>query len=231
MGVEYGKIDASNGVEIDASNEVNPACTNVASDVYLALWWRRATSAEICFEEFGCLAETWLKIREMEEIREKYFMSKAAPDELMMSEPEKDEDPDLDYKSMYNKLVDSLLESDEVQIDQHTFVSKSDAEAEIEAMRSEPAKKPKSEAMSAAGKSSFARRKMAALEAVKSARASGCTLQGIADQSDLSLSCVMDLINGVAKPVRDWTKLEKGLKKLGHPPRPIPKEEEHEQEG
>lgn len=216
MSVEYGKIDAANGVEIDAANEVNPACTNVASDVYLALWWRRATSAEICFEEFGCLAETWLKIREMEA-------------------PKPPAVPDTDYKQLYFDLVDSLLEEDvhpaeEVQIDQHTFVSESDAEAEIAAMRAEPEKKQKNAAKSAAGKSSFARRKQAALEAVKSARASGCTLQGIADQSNLSLTMVMDLINGVSRPVTDWTKLEKGLKKLGHPPRVIPKEEPHEQE-
>ena len=239
MSVEYGEIDASNGVEIDAANEVNPACTNVASDVYLALWWRRATSAEICFEEFGCLAETWLKIREMEDIREKYITSMAMPEGLAMSEPEKDEDPDLDYKKLYMDLVDSLLQEDvhpapapeEVQIDQHTFVSKTDAEAEIEAKWFNPEKKQKSAAKSAAGKASFARRKQAALEAVKSARASGCTLQGIADQSSLSLPKVLDLINGEPCPVTDWTKLEKGLKKLGHPPRVITKEEEHEQEG
>ena len=219
MSVEYGKIDASNGVEIDAPIEVDPACTNVASDVYLALWWRRATSAEICFEEFGCLAETWLKIREMEA-------------------PEPPAVPDTDYKQLYFDLVDSLLEEDvhpapgpeEVQIDQHTFVSEKDAEAEIAAAKAEPEKKQKSAAKSAAGKSSFARRKQAALEAVKSARASGCTLQGIADQSNLSLTMVMDLINGVSRPVTDWAKLEKGLKKLGHPPRVIPKEEPHEQE-
>lgn len=228
MSVEYGEIDASKSGEIDAANEVNPACTNVASDVYLALWWRRATSAEICFEEFGGLAETWLKIREMEA-------------------PEPPAEPRHDYKQMYFDLLDKLIEQDvhpvpepvtdfwgnipeEVQIDQHTFVSEKDAEAEITAARAEPEKKQKNAAKSAAGKSSFARRKQAALEAVKSARASGCTLQGIADQSNLSLTMVMDLINGVSRPVTDWTKLEKGLKKLGHPPRVIPKEEPHEQE-
>jgi hypothetical protein len=148
-----------------------------------------------------------------------------------MEAPEPPAVPDTDYKQMYFDLVDSLLEEDvhpapgpeEVQIDQHTFVSEKDAEAE-------PEKKQKSEARSAAGKDSFARRKQAALEAVKSARASGCSMQGIADQSNLSLTTVMDLINGVSRPVTDWTKLEKGLKKLGHPPRVIPKEEPHEQE-
>lgn len=183
-------------------------------------------SANITFPEFRELAETWIKTREMEA-------------------PEPPAVPDTDYKQLYFDLVDSLLEEDvhpapgpeEVQIDQHTFVSEKDADTSS-AIRapspqeegSEPEKTQKSAAKSAAGKSSFARRKQAALEAVKSARASGCTLQGIADQSNLSLTMVMDLINGVSRPVTDWTKLEKGLKKLGHPPRVIPKEEPHEQE-
>ena len=209
----------SNSVEIDASKSVEKDVEKRVSDVFLGLFWRRAMSANITFPEFRELAETWIKTREMEA-------------------PEPPAVPDTDYKQLYFDLVDSLLEEDvhpasgpeEVQIDQHTFVSEKDAEAEIAAMKAEPEKKQKSAAKSAAGKSSFARRKQAALEAVKSARASGCTLQGIADQSNLSLTMVMDLINGVSRPVTDWTKLEKGLKKLGHPPRVIPKEEPHEQE-
>lgn len=209
----------SNSVEIDASKSVEKDVERPTSDVVLGVFWSYAVRPEVSFREFKELVETWLKIREMEA-------------------PETPAVPDTDYKQMYFDLVDSLLEEDvhpapgpeEVQIDQHTFVPKTDAEAEIAAMKAEPEKKQKSAAKSAAGKSSFARRKQAALEAVKSARASGCTLQGIADQSNLSLTMVMDLINGVSRPVTDWTKLEKGLKKLGHPPRVIPKEEPHEQE-
>lgn len=209
----------SNSVEIDASKSVEEGVEKTASDFVLGVFWTYAVKPEISFREFKTLVEVWLKIREMEA-------------------PEPPAVPDTDYKQLYFDLVDSLLEEDvhpapgpeEVQIDQHTFVSEKDAEAEIAAMKAEPEKKQKSAAKSAAGKSSFARRKQAALEAVKSARASGCTLQGIADQSNLSLTMVMDLINGVSRPVTDWTKLEKGLKKLGHPPRVIPKEEPHEQE-
>lgn len=209
----------SNSVEIDASKSVEKDVEKTASDFVLGVFWTYAVKPEISFREFKTLVEVWLKIREMEA-------------------PEPPAVPDTDYKQLYFDLVDSLLEEDvhpapgpeEVQIDQHTFVSEKDAEAEIAAAKAEPEKKQKSAAKSAAGKSSFARRKQAALEAVKSARASGCTLQGIADQSDLSLTMVMDLINGVSRPVTDWTKLEKGLKKLGHPPRVIPKEEPHEQE-
>lgn len=228
----------SNSVEIDASKSVEERVEKMPSEIMLAVLWSYAAKPEISFREFRGLVETWLEIREMEEIREKYFMSKAMPEGLAMSEPEKDEDPDLDYKKLYEDLVDSLLEEDvhpapgpeEVQIDQHTFVSESDAEAEIDAMKAEPEKKQKNAAKSAAGMVTFARRKQAALEAVKSARDSGCTLQGIADQSNLSLPKVLDLINSVPSPVSDWAKLEKGLKKLGHPPRVIPKEEPHEQE-
>lgn len=209
----------SNSVEIDASKSVEKDVEKTASDFVLGVFWTYAVKPEISFREFKTLVEVWLKIREMEA-------------------PEPPAVPDTDYKQLYFDLVDSLLEEDvhpapepeEVQIDQHTFVSEKAAEAEIAAEKAEPEKKQKSAAKSAAGKSSFARRKQAALEAVKSARASGCTLQGIADQSNLSLTMVMDLINGVSRPVTDWTKLEKGLKKLGHPPRVIPKEEPHEQE-
>lgn len=205
----------SKSVDFDASKSVERS----AADVVLEVFWAFAVKPEIAFHEFRELVETWMKIREMEA-------------------PQPPAVPDTDYKQLYFDLVDSLLEEDvhpapdpkEVQIDQHTFVSKSDAEAEIDAMKAEPEKKQKNAAKSAAGKVTFARRKQAALEAVKSARDSGCTLQGIADQSNLSLPKVLDLINSVPSPVSDWTKLEKGIKKLGHPPRVIPKEEPHEQE-
>ena len=221
----------SNSVEIDASKSVEERVEKMPSEIMLAVLWSYAAKPEISFREFRGLVETWLEIREMEEIREKYFMSKAPAPHPPAEPAPSPEGEGIDYKQLYEDLVDSLLEEDvhpasgpeEVQIDQHTFVSEKDAEAE-------PEKKQKNAAKSAAGKVTFARRKQAALEAVKSARASGCTLQGIADQSNLSLTMVMDLINGVSRPVTDWTKLEKGLKKLGHPPRVIPKEEPHEQE-
>ena len=205
----------SNSVEIDASKSVENGVHKDPSDVMLALILEHVKAFDSPYYEFEALMETWNRVRELETLAES-----------------------LDFKTLYYDLIDKLLDQDanpapdpdEVQIDQHTFVSESDAEAEIAAMKAEPEKKQKNAAKSAAGKSSFARRKQAALEAVKSARASGCTLQGIADQSNLSLTMVMDLINGVARPVTDWTKLEKGLKKLGHPPRVIPKEEPHEQE-
>lgn len=205
----------SNSVEIDASKSVEEGVEKMPSEVLLALILEHVKTFDSPYSEFEALMQVWTKVKQMETVVQS-----------------------IDYKKLYEDLVDSLLEEDvhpapgpeEVQIDQHTFVSKSDAEAEIAAMKAEPEKKQKSAAKSAAGKSSFARRKQAALEAVKSARASGCTLQGIADQSNLSLTMVMDLINGVSRPVTDWTKLEKGLKKLGHPPRVIPKEEAHEQE-
>lgn len=198
----------SNSVEIDASKSVEKDVEKMPSEVLLALILEHVKTFDSLYSEFEALMQVWTKVKQMETVVQS-----------------------IDYKKLYEDLVDSLLEEDvhpapgpeEVQIDQHTFVPKSDAEAE-------PEKKQKSAAKSAAGKSSFARRKQAALEAVKSARASGCTLQGIADQSNLSLTMVMDLINGVSRPVTDWTKLEKGLKKLGHPPRVIPKEEPHEQE-
>lgn len=202
-------------VEIDASKDVENRVHKDPSDVMLALILEHVKAFDSPYYEFEALMETWNRVRELETLAES-----------------------LDFKTLYYDLIDKLLDQDarpapdpkEVQIDQHTFVSESDAEAEIAAMRDEPEKKQKSAAKSAAGKVSFARRKQAALEAVKSARASGCTLQGIADQSSLSLAKVLDLINGEPCPVTDWTKLEKGLKKLGHPPRVTPKEETDEQE-
>ena len=207
--------NSAESVDFDASKAVENRVHKDPSDVMLALILEHVKAFDSPYYEFEALMETWNRVRELETLAES-----------------------LDFKTLYYDLIDKLFEQDarpapepkEVQIDQHTFVSESDAEAEIAAMRAEPEKKQKNAAKSAAGKSSFARRKQAALEAVKSARASGCTLQGIADQSNLSLTMVMDLINGVSRPVTDWTKLEKGLKKLGHPPRVIPKEEPHEQE-
>lgn len=207
--------NSAESVDFDASKDVESRVHKDPSDVMLALILEHVKAFDSPYYEFEALMETWNRVRELETLAES-----------------------LDFKTLYYDLIDKLLDQDarpapdpkEVQIDQHTFVSEKDAEAEITAARAEPEKKQKNAAKSAAGKSSFARRKQAALEAVKSARASGCTLQGIADQSNLSLTMVMDLINGVSRPVTDWTKLEKGLKKLGHPPRVIPKEEPHEQE-
>lgn len=205
----------SNSVEIDASKDVENRVHKDPSDVMLALILEHVKAFDSPYYEFEALMETWNRVRELETLAES-----------------------LDFKTLYYDLIDKLLDQDarpapdpkEVQIDQHTFVSESDAEAEIVSMRDEPEKKQKNAAKSAAGKVTFARRKQAALEAVKSARDSGCTLQGIADQSNLSLPKLLDLINSVPSPVSDWAKLEKGLKKLGHPPRVISKEEPHEQE-
>lgn len=219
----------SNSVEIDASKSVEEGVEKRVSDVFLGLFWRRAMSANITFPEFRELAETWIKTREMEADTSSALRAPSPQGEGILRAA-----ADPDYKQLYFDLVDSLLEEDVHPAEEPPHPPAEPAPSPqgegSQGEGSEPEKKQKSAAKSAAGKSSFARRKQAALEAVKSARASGCTLQGIADQSNLSLTMVMDLINGVSRPVTDWTKLEKGLKKLGHPPRVIPKEEPHEQE-
>ena len=212
----------SDNVDFDASKPVCDRVERTPSEVLLALILEHVKTFNSQYREFNELMKVWTQVKELEASAEIYL------------------EAEREHKRAIEDFMKELRGPKETQIDQHTFlVEDEDPAAGITPVESRPVapqlsqnvKKPKNETMSAAGKSSFAKRKQAILDAVKSARASGCTLQGIADQSDLQLSCVMDLINGVAKPVRDWTKLEKGLKKLGHPPRPIPKEEEHEQEG
>ena len=80
------------------------------------------------------------------------------------------------------------------------------------------ARKEKRKQQSERGKTAFSMRKNAALGAVSKARANGVTLQTLADASNLTLNEVLDLIDVKAKPITDWAKLEKGLRKLGFPP-------------
>lgn len=221
------EIDASKGVEKNAANEVNPACTNVASDVYLALWWRRATSAEICFEEFGCLAEMWLKIREMEEIREKYFMSKAPAPHPPAEPAPSPEGEGIDYKKLYEDLVDSLLtpeepeEPEEVQIDQHTFVSRSDAEAEIEALKAEADKGPEAPKPGSWAKTVADRKfKQAVLERIREARKMGIGSEVIAQNSrgqGVTGDTVRQILEAQAVDVRKYRKIDEALDRLGVP--------------
>ena len=207
---ESVEIDASKSVEKSAADEVNPACTNVASDVYLALWWRRATSAEICFEEFGCLAEMWLKIREMETLVES-----------------------IDYKKMYEELIDSLIdlgdpagdrastEPREVQIDQHTFVSEKDAQAEAEALKARADNDPESPKPGSWAKRELDRKfKQAVVERIRKARKMGIGSEAIDQNSrgqGVTGDTVRQILQAQAVDVRKYRKIDEALDRLGVP--------------
>jgi len=202
----------SNSVEIDASKGVEEGVEKRVSAVFLGLFWRRAMSTNISFPEFRELAETWIKTREMEKLVES-----------------------VDYKQLYFDLVDSLLtpeepeEPEEVQIDQHTFVSRSDAEAEIEALKAEADKgseapKPGSWAKTVADR----KFKQAVLERIREARKMGIGSEVIAQNSrgqGVTGDTVRQILEAQAVDVRKYRKIDEALDRLG-----VPKEENHEQE-
>jgi hypothetical protein len=211
----------SQSVEIDASKGVEKS----AADVFLGVFWSYAVKTEISFREFKDLVETWHRIRDMETLVES-----------------------IDYKELYNNLVDSLLEPEapdepgEVQIDQHTFVSEADAEAEIAAMKetphppAEPAPSPQGEGNGEPKPGSWARFrsdrkfKQAVTERIREARKMGIGSETIAQNTKgqgVTGDTIRQILNAQPVDVRKYRKIDEALDRLG-----VPKQEEdNEQEG
>lgn len=232
----------SNSVEIDASKGVE-CVENIdmsdSSEVYLGLFWRRATRDMISFQEFKDLAETWLRIIHLERLVEQAYPTPESP------EPEEAEEQGLDYKQLYFDLVDSLLtpeepeEPEEVQIDQHTFVSEKDAQAEIEALKAEagkgpetphppaePAPSPQGEGGEAPKPGSWAKReldrkfKQAVVERIREARRMGIGSETIAQNckgQGVTGDTVRQILQAQAVDVRKYRKIDEALDRLGVP--------------
>lgn len=192
----------SKSVDFDASKGVEKS----AADVVLEVFWAFAVKPEIAFCEFRELVETWMKIREME------------------AEPAA-EDPD--YKQLYFDLVDSLLtpeepeEPEEVQIDQHTFVSKSDAEAEAEALKARADNVPESPKPGSWAKRELDRKfKQAVVERIREARKMGIGSEVIAQNSrgqGVTGDTVRQILEAQAVDVRKYRKIDEALDRLGVP--------------
>ena len=192
----------SESVDFDASKGVEKS----AADVVLEVFWAFAVKPEIAFCEFRELVETWMKIREME------------------AEPAA-EDPD--YKQLYFDLVDSLLtpeepeEPEEVQIDQHTFVSKSDAEAEIKALKAEADKGSEAPRPGSWAKTVADRKfKQTVVERIREARKMGIGSEVIAQNSrgqGVTGDTVRQILEAQAVDVRKYRKIDEALDRLGVP--------------
>lgn len=189
----------SKSVDFDASKGVERS----AADVVLEVFWAFAVKPEIAFCEFRELVETWMKIREME------------------AEPAA-EDPD--YKQLYFDLVDSLLtpeEPEEVQIDQHTFVSKSDAEAEAEALKARADNVPESPKPGSWAKTVADRKfKQAVVERIREARKMGIGSEVIAQNSrgqGVTGDTVRQILEAQAVDARKYRKIDEALDRLGVP--------------
>ena len=192
----------SKSVDFDASKGVEKS----AADVVLEVFWAFAVKPEIAFCEFRELVETWMKIREME------------------AEPAA-EDPD--YKQLYFDLVDSLLtpeepeEPEEVQIDQHTFVSKSDAETEAEALKARADNVPESPKPGSWAKRELDRKfKQAVVERIREARKMGIGSEVIAQNSrgqGVTGDTVRQILEAQAVDVRKYRKIDEALDRLGVP--------------
>lgn len=229
-------FDASKGVECVENIDMSDS-----SEVYLGLFWRRATRDMIGFQEFKDLAETWLRILHLERLVEQAFPL-PEPEEPKGA-PRPPEDPD--YKELYFDLVDSLLtpeapeEPEEVQIDQHTFVSEKDARAEIEALKAEadrdpetphppaePAPSPQGEGSQGPKPGSWPKReldrkfKQAVVERIREARKMGIGSEVIAQNSrgqGVTGDTVRQILEAQAVDVRKYRKIDEALDRLGVP--------------
>lgn len=225
----------SNSVEIDASKGVE-CVENIdmsdSSEVYLGLFWRRATRDMISFQEFKDLAETWLRILHLERLVEQAFPLPEPKEPEGVPRPPEEPAPSpegegIDYKKLYEDLVDSLLtpeepeEPEEVQIDQHTFVSEKDAQAEIEALKAEADKgseapKPGSWAKTVADR----KFKQAVLERIREARKMGIGSEVIAQNSrgqGVTGDTVRQILEAQAVDVRKYRKIDEALDRLKVP--------------
>ena len=209
-------FDASKGVECVENIDMSDS-----SEVYLGLFWRRATRDMISFQEFKDLAETWLRIIHLERLVEQAYPTPESP------EPEEAEEQGLDYKQLYFDLVDSLLtpeepeEPEEVQIDQHTFVSEKDAQAEIEALKAEADKGSEAPKPGSWAKRELDRKfKQAVVERIREARRMGIGSETIAQNckgQGVTGDTVRQILQAQAVDVRKYRKIDEALDRLGVP--------------
>ena len=209
-------FDASKGVECVENIDMSDS-----SEVYLGLFWRRATRDMISFQEFKDLAETWLRILHLERLVEQAYPLPESP------EPEEAEEQELDYKELYFDLVDSLLtpeepeEPEEVQIDQHTFVSEKDAQAEIEALKARADNVPESPKPGSWAKRELDRKfKQAVVERIREARKMGIGSEVIAQNSrgqGVTGDTVRQILEAQAVDVRKYRKIDEAMDRLGVP--------------
>lgn len=177
-------------------------------------------SANISFQEFRELAETWIKTREMEA-------------------PEPPAVPDTDYKKLYFDLVDSLLTPEEpegpeeVQIDQHTFAPDPDAgifrplsvgSADISPRRGESSLQGEGNEGPKPG--SWVKReldrkfKQAVVERIREARKMGIGSEVIAQNSRgrvVTGDTVRQILEAQTVDVRKCRKVDEALDRLGVP--------------
>ena len=197
----------SESVDFDASKGVEEVVEKMPSEVLLALILEHAKTYDSHYHEFEALMQVWTKVKQME------TLVKA-----------------VDYRALYYDLIDKLLDQDarpapeepeEVQIDQHTFVSEKDAQAEIEALKAEADK-----GSEAPRPGSWARReldrkfKQAVVERIREARKMGIGSEVIAQNSrgqGVTGDAVRQILEAQAVDVRKYRKIDEALDRLGVP--------------
>ena len=197
----------SESVDFDASKSVE-CVENIdmsdSSEVYLGLFWRRATRDMISFQEFKDLAETWLRILHLERLVEQAFP---------LPEPEKPKG--------VPRPPEEPEEPEEVQIDQHTFVSEKDAQAEAEALKAEADKGSEAPKPGSWAKRELDRKfKQAVVERIREARKMGIGSEVIAQNSrgqGVTGDTVRQILEAQAVDARKYRKIDEALDRLGVP--------------
>lgn len=194
----------SESVDFDASKGVEEGVEKMPSEVLLALILEHVKTYDSHYLEFDALMQVWTKVKQMETVVQS-----------------------IDYKQPYFDLVDSLLtpeepeEPEEVQIDQHTFVSETDAEAEAEALKAQEDKGSEEPKPGAADKAAAVRKfKQAVLERIREARRMGIGSEVIAQNSrgqGVTGDTVRQILEAQAVDVRKYRKVDEALDRLGVP--------------
>ena len=197
----------SESVDFDASKGVEEVVEKMPSEVLLALILEHAKTYDSHYHEFEALMQVWTKVKQME------TLVKA-----------------VDYRALYYDLIDKLLDQDarpapeepeEVQIDQHTFVSEKDAQAEIEALKARADNVPESPKPGSWAKRELDRKfKQAVVERIREARKMGIGSEVIAQNSTgqgVTGDTVRQILEAQAVDVRKYWKIDEALDRLGVP--------------
>jgi len=187
-----------------------------ASEIFLALF-HQVSLEQMERGDFIECAEAWAEIRDMEDTRERteQFFEDLKKHVKTFNIPE---------------MGDAPEKPEEIRIDQHTFASEADVEAEIEAMKeegtpdqpAEPTASPQGEAKEEKPvtwtdqQKAIKARKIQILERLRRARENHVSGPTIAKAAGVDDTKVYAVLNAGQVTIQTYEKISAGLEKLGY---------------
>ena len=184
------------------------------SDVFLTLWRFHVTHAEATdSSDFVLCAECWEKIRKMEE--KKAEQERALDAWLGLALPPQSGKPDSSPQGAPEGEKSTPDEGEKVHADAEKKYASTPLEGSQVRKAADDEKYRKAyEARCAAAQQGFAARKANLREVMDKVRASGVSMQSVADACGLTLNDVLDFLEGKPMTIPKLAKLGKGLGEL-----------------